>query len=64
MLDDAERYFNNFKIFLLQVLLTPPDEGPRVKGARIKLQDIIDGEYQPASINGCWISCEFHYNKI
>jgi inactive dipeptidyl peptidase 10 len=35
--------------------LTPPDEGPRVKGQRIKLQDIIDGEYLPSKINGTWI---------
>lgn len=42
-----------------QFLLTPPDEGPRVKGQRIKLQDIIEGMYNPLnSNNGCWISCE------
>ncbi|KAG5683000.1 hypothetical protein PVAND_012312 [Polypedilum vanderplanki] len=42
------------------VLLTPPDEGPRVKGQRIKLQDIIEGAYSPlsGSNNGCWISSE------
>lgn len=39
----------------LQVLLTPPDEGPRVKGLRIKLQDIVDGEYMPLRVNGTWI---------
>lgn len=41
-----------------QVLLTPPDEGPRVKGHRIKLQDIIDGEYTPLKLNGCWVGGE------
>jgi hypothetical protein len=47
-------------ISILKVLLTPPDEGPRIKGQRIKLQDIIEGMYHPlSSNNGCWISCEY-----
>ena len=47
-------------VFLLQFLLTPPDEGPRVKGQRIKLQDIIEGMYNPlSSNNGCWISRKY-----
>lgn len=46
-------------MFILQVLLTPPDEGPRVKGQRIKLQDIIDGEYAPQKLNGSWIGRKF-----
>uniref|UniRef100_A0A182F2S2 Dipeptidylpeptidase IV N-terminal domain-containing protein n=1 Tax=Anopheles albimanus TaxID=7167 RepID=A0A182F2S2_ANOAL len=41
------------------VLLTPPDEGPRVKGQRIRLQDIIDGEYAPKKLNGSWIGRKF-----
>ncbi|XP_060657686.1 uncharacterized protein LOC132792360 isoform X1 [Drosophila nasuta] len=40
------------------VLLTPPDEGPRVKGQRIKLQDIVDGLYIPQRANGSWIDAE------
>ncbi|XP_043070568.1 inactive dipeptidyl peptidase 10 isoform X2 [Drosophila grimshawi] len=40
------------------VLLTPPDEGPRVKGQRIKLQDIVDGIYVPQRSNGSWIDAE------
>ncbi|SPP85818.1 uncharacterized protein LOC117588058 isoform X2 [Drosophila guanche] len=40
------------------VLLTPPDEGPRVKGQRIKLQDIVDGLYMPQHANGSWIDGE------
>lgn len=40
------------------VLLTPPDEGPRVKGQRIKLQDIVDGVYLPKRANGTWINAE------
>ncbi|KAJ3636681.1 hypothetical protein MTP99_000201 [Tenebrio molitor] len=34
------------------VLLTPPDEGPRVKGARFKLQDILSHDFQPLRFNG------------
>ncbi|XP_058063063.1 venom dipeptidyl peptidase 4 [Anopheles bellator] len=46
------------------VLLTPPDEGPRVKGQRIRLQDIIDGEYAPKKLNGSWIGAdEFLYQN-
>lgn len=37
------------------MLLTPPDEGPRVKGQRIKLQDIVDGDYVPLHVNGTWL---------
>lgn len=45
-----------------QVLLTPPDEGPRVKGERLKLQDIVKGEYAPQQLNGEWVSShEFLY---
>lgn len=39
-----------------QILLTPPDEGPRVKGSRIKLQDIVDGHYTAQKTNGTWIN--------
>ncbi|CAH0551627.1 unnamed protein product [Brassicogethes aeneus] len=38
------------------VLLTPPDEGPRVKGARFKLTDILSHEFQPLRFNGTWVS--------
>ncbi|XP_059616600.1 inactive dipeptidyl peptidase 10 isoform X2 [Phlebotomus argentipes] len=46
------------------VLLTPPDEGPRVKGERIKLQDIVNGEYNAAKVNGDWVGPdEFLYEN-
>jgi len=38
------------------VLLTPPDEGPRVKGRRLELQDIFSLDFQPYRLNGTWIS--------
>lgn len=41
------------------VLLTPPDEGPRVKGRRLKIQDLLTNELVPARWNGTWISGEF-----
>ncbi|XP_047506073.1 dipeptidyl aminopeptidase-like protein 6 isoform X1 [Pieris napi] len=38
------------------VLLTPPDEGPRVKGRRLKIQDLVTDELVPVRWNGTWIS--------
>ncbi|XP_048484052.1 inactive dipeptidyl peptidase 10 [Plutella xylostella] len=38
------------------VLLTPPDEGPRVKGRRLRIQDILDDDLKPVRWNGTWIS--------
>ncbi|ERL92494.1 hypothetical protein D910_09807 [Dendroctonus ponderosae] len=37
------------------VLLTPPDEGPRVKGTRFELEDILSHEFQPFRFNGVWM---------
>ncbi|XP_076766360.1 dipeptidyl peptidase 10 isoform X1 [Xylocopa sonorina] len=38
------------------VLLTPPDEGPRVRGARLKLSEVLSGELTPLLFNGSWVS--------
>ncbi|KAM3956726.1 LOW QUALITY PROTEIN: dipeptidyl peptidase 10 [Aphomia sociella] len=38
------------------VLLTPPDEGPRVKGRRLRIQDILSDDLVPVRWNGTWIS--------
>lgn len=38
------------------VLLTPPDEGPRVKGNRFTIQDILSRDFQPLRFNGTWVS--------
>lgn len=37
-----------------------------MKGQRIKLQDIIDGYYNPSNgnNNGCWISCKYFATSI
>ncbi|CAD1480538.1 unnamed protein product, partial [Heterotrigona itama] len=37
-------------------LLTPPDEGPRVRGARITLSEVLSGELTPLFFNGSWVS--------
>ncbi|XP_049879871.1 dipeptidyl aminopeptidase-like protein 6 isoform X3 [Pectinophora gossypiella] len=38
------------------VLLTPPDEGPRVRGRRLKVQDLLSDDLVPVRWNGSWIS--------
>ncbi|XP_034241938.1 venom dipeptidyl peptidase 4 [Thrips palmi] len=40
------------------VLLTPPDEGPRVRGARFKLSQVLGQDFTPLRFNGTWISDE------
>ncbi|XP_017772534.1 PREDICTED: inactive dipeptidyl peptidase 10 [Nicrophorus vespilloides] len=40
------------------VLLTPPDEGPRIKGTRFRLQDILGHDFQPLRFNGSWVSSD------
>ncbi|XP_053979176.1 inactive dipeptidyl peptidase 10 isoform X1 [Hylaeus volcanicus] len=37
-------------------LLTPPDEGPRVRGTRLRLSEILSGELVPLLFNGSWAS--------
>ncbi|XP_043277514.1 inactive dipeptidyl peptidase 10 isoform X2 [Venturia canescens] len=37
-------------------LLTPPDEGPRVKGTRLRLSEVLSGELSPPLFNGTWVS--------
>ncbi|XP_063983227.1 uncharacterized protein LOC135165658 [Diachasmimorpha longicaudata] len=37
-------------------LLTPPDEGPRVRGTRLRLTDVLSGELSPPAFNGTWVS--------
>ncbi|XP_069948629.1 inactive dipeptidyl peptidase 10-like isoform X3 [Cherax quadricarinatus] len=38
------------------LLLTPPDDGPRVKGRRFELEDILGDDFKIHSFNGSWIS--------
>ncbi|KAI8432844.1 hypothetical protein MSG28_013775 [Choristoneura fumiferana] len=45
------------------VLLTPPDEGPRVKGRRLRIQDLMNDELVPVRWNGTWISGNSDYEK-
>ncbi|XP_015186245.1 PREDICTED: inactive dipeptidyl peptidase 10 isoform X2 [Polistes dominula] len=37
-------------------LLTPPDEGPRVRGSRLQLTELLSGELSPLLFNGSWVS--------
>ncbi|XP_043666745.1 inactive dipeptidyl peptidase 10 isoform X1 [Vespula pensylvanica] len=37
-------------------LLTPPDEGPRVRGTRLRLSEVLSGELSPLLFNGSWVS--------
>lgn len=46
------------------VLLTPPDEGPRIKGNRFKLQDILGHDFQPLRFNGTWVTCKHPQRQI
>ncbi|XP_069158727.1 venom dipeptidyl peptidase 4 isoform X2 [Procambarus clarkii] len=38
------------------LLLTPPDDGPRVKGRRFELEDILGDNFKLHVFNGSWIS--------
>ncbi|KAE8740716.1 hypothetical protein FOCC_FOCC013736 [Frankliniella occidentalis] len=42
------------------VLLSPPDEGPRVRGDKFSLRDITEPMFRPAPFNGTWISVYCH----
>jgi len=43
-------------IVMSVVLITPPDEGPRVKGTRFELDSVFGADFQPLRLNGTWIS--------
>ncbi|XP_063241591.1 inactive dipeptidyl peptidase 10-like [Bacillus rossius redtenbacheri] len=38
------------------VLLSPPDEGPRVKGRKFSLQDVLGPLFRAPPFNGTWVS--------
>ncbi|XP_067000020.2 inactive dipeptidyl peptidase 10 [Anabrus simplex] len=47
------------------VLLSPPDEGPRVKGKKFTLDDILGTHFHPPRFNGTWVSeTELVYRDI
>ena len=37
-------------------IVTPEDPGPRLKGRRILLRDVISGRHKPRYFNGTWLS--------
>ena len=40
------------------LLLTPPDDGPRVKGKRFELEDILGDDFKIPTFNGTWVTGE------
>jgi len=40
------------------VLLSPPEEGPRVKGRKFSLDDVLGPHYRARRFNGTWVSGE------
>ncbi len=50
-------------VALSVVIITPPDQGPRVKGKRLRLAAVIDevSRLKPRKLNGTWISGERCY---
>ena len=43
-------------VVLSVIIITPPDPGPRVKGEKIRLDDIIHGKFKPNPFNATWHS--------
>ena len=50
-------------VALAVVIVTPPDPGPRLRGRRILLSDILAGKLKPRYHNGTWISGKILFNK-
>lgn len=38
------------------VLMTPADDGQRVKGRKMTVEDLVSKEIKPRQFNGTWIS--------
>ncbi|KAJ4427590.1 hypothetical protein ANN_25238 [Periplaneta americana] len=45
------------------VLLSPPEEGPRVKGHKFTLDDVLGPHYTARRFNGTWVS-EYAIRKV
>ena len=43
-------------VVLSVIAITPPDPGPRVKGEKIRLDDILHGKFKPNPFNSTWNS--------
>ncbi|KAL1431700.1 hypothetical protein MTO96_013809 [Rhipicephalus appendiculatus] len=49
-------------LIVTAVILLTPDKGPRVKQARISLEEVLHGTFNPRKFNGSWVSdTEFVY---
>ncbi|XP_050049847.1 inactive dipeptidyl peptidase 10-like isoform X2 [Dermacentor andersoni] len=43
-------------LIVTAVILLTPDKGPRVKQARISLEEVLHGTFNPRKFNGSWVS--------
>lgn len=44
------------------VLLSPPEEGPRVKGRKFTLDDVLGPHYRARRFNGTWVSGKYTFS--
>ena len=51
-------------VVLSVIIITPPDPGPRVKGEKIRLDDIIHGKFKPNPFNATWHSGKYTIKLI
>lgn len=43
------------------ILLSPPDEGPRVQGTKFTLEHITEGLFKVPTLNGSWVTGNNEY---
>ena len=46
-------------VALAVYIVTPEDPGPRLKGRRIELRDVLFGRHKPRYFNGTWLSGKY-----
>ena len=51
-------------VVLSVIIITPPDPGPRVKGEKIRLDDIIHGKFKPNPFNATWHSGKYKIDRF
>ena len=51
-------------VALAVYIVTPPDPGPRLKGRRIELRDVLFGRHKPRYFNGTWLSGKQYFKDI
>ena len=43
-------------IALAVVIMTPPDDGSRFKGRKLRIEDLVSKHFKPRQFNGTWVS--------